>query len=480
MKKKTPVAVLAEQRPGASGYLAGILKGERKGERLSKIFSALKDGRKLFIAVADPRRLPPYLKRTAAKFSAQIINRDALPGALRASGFSSAAVLLPGNELFSAGMLDRMSAKLKTQGLAHIYFKPGPGIPYNTAEVHAVSADFLEKNGISGLGKAKGAPYELETADKRWLFGEAAKKNSSCPRLVAIEPTNLCNLRCSMCPVHASPEGRKKRPSGLMDFGLYKRIINQLPERNKVNLVLHGYGEPLLHPDIVEMVSFAKKSGINDVQFATNGMLLTGEKSKGLIASGLDRLDVSLDGFTGKEYEAIRIGADFNAVKENIAEFLRLRGKKSKPALNIRLVKQKANKKNTGGFIKYWTKTADTVTVDECHDEGSVKQSRSSRFPCPALRLLLEIYWDGTVVLCNMDAFAKNKLGNLKREKLLDIWNGGKLNRIRELHDKLVFNKPAICGKCGWWQCFDMWKSCDSKGLSCMKNPVTAIWRRGK
>ncbi len=480
MKLKTPVAVLAEQRPGASGYLAGLLKGDRKGERLSKLFSALGDGRKVFIAVADTRRLPPYLKRAAAKFGAQIINRDALPGALRSSGFRSAAVLSPGNELFSAGMFDRMAAKLKTPAVAHMFFKPGPGIPYNTAEVHVVSADFIEKNGIRGLGKIKGLPYELEARDKIWLFGEAAKNRSSYPRLVAIEPTNLCNLRCSMCPVHSSPGSRKKRASGMMDFGLYKRIINQLPERSKVNLVLHGYGEPLLHPRIADMIAYAKKSGINDVQFATNGMLLTGEKSAALIASGMDRLDVSLDGFTAKEYEAIRIGADFKTVKENIARFLMLRGKRSKPVLNIRLVKQTANKNSVGGFIKYWAKTADTVTVDECHDEGSVKHSRAERFPCPALRLLMEIYWDGTVVLCNMDAFAKNKLGNLKQDKLLDIWNGRKLNRIRGLHNKLVFNRPAICGKCGWWQCFDIWKSCDLKGLSCMKNPVTAIWSRGK
>ncbi|GEM_PF-571858 len=480
MKIMTPVAVLAEQRPGFLGYAAGFAKGQRKEAELFRLFSKLEKGRKKYIVISGGERIPPYLKRTSRKFGAEILSGASLPEALRAGGYACAAVVSQRNEFVSGSMIDRMAGRLALGGAAHVYFKPDGVVPYNAGEAHAATPAFLEKYGLRRLDRAKGLPYELGIDDKRWLFGEVAKRSSKSPRLVAIEPTNLCNLKCSMCPVHSSPEGKSRRRPGFMDFGLYKNIIRQLPERSKVNLVLHGYGEPLLHPKIADMVSFAKKSGINDVQFATNGLLLTREKSKGLIDSGLDRLDVSLDGYLRKEYESIRIGADFKAVKENIFEFLRLRGNKEKPALNIRIVKQGGNVKSLGKFIKYWTEAADTVTVDERHDEGSVKRGALGRFPCPALRLLMEIYWDGTVVLCNMDAFAKNKLGDLKREKLLDIWNGGKLNRIRELHNKLVFNKPAICDKCGWWQCFDTWQNCDSKGLSCMKNPVTAVWKKRK
>ncbi|MFH1073482.1 MAG: radical SAM protein [Candidatus Firestonebacteria bacterium] len=515
MKLKTAIVVLVEQRPGFPGYVAGLLKGRKKETLLNRLFKKFTARENIFVVLPDKVKAAPYIKSAAVKFGAAVVAESALPAALDSAGFKVVAVLSQNNDIFSPGLLEGMIAKLSSEGLDHVFFKPVFGIPYNVAELHVARTEFLRKTGLRRLREARGfygeyaaenhggnsgdecgmnndlnsirrnfgrksaeVYYELELADKRWLFGEVARQVSPYPRIVAIEPTNLCNLKCTMCPVHASRVKEKPRASGMMEFGLFKKIIRQLPRKRDVNLVLHGYGEPLLHPKLVEMVSYAKKAGVADVQFATNGMLLTREKSKALIAAGLDRLDVSLDGFSKKIFEKIRAGAKFNTVTENIRQFILLKGKRKKPALNIRLVRQKQNDRSVGRFIKYWLKRADTVTVDECHDEGSLKKVCRNRFPCPALRLLMEIYWDGTVVLCNMDAFGKNKLGNLKKESLLALWNGKRINAVRKNHERLNFVSPGICKKCGWWQCFDTWTSCKTGGLTCLKNPVTAIWKK--
>jgi MoaA/NifB/PqqE/SkfB family radical SAM enzyme len=81
-----------------------------------------------------------------------------------------------------------------------------------------------------------------------------------------------------------------------------------------------GLGEPLVHPDIVEMVALAKTLGAT-VELITNGTILTKPLSKQLIEAGLDMLWVSLDGATPESYADVRLGAALPEVLSNLAGF---------------------------------------------------------------------------------------------------------------------------------------------------------------
>jgi len=81
-----------------------------------------------------------------------------------------------------------------------------------------------------------------------------------------------------------------------------------------------GFGEPLLHPGIVDMVARVKPLSTS-VELITNATLLTPDLSKRLITAGLDILWMSLDGATPDNYADIRLGAALPQVLENIASF---------------------------------------------------------------------------------------------------------------------------------------------------------------
>ena len=117
------------------------------------------------------------------------------------------------------------------------------------------------------------------------------------PTVFYIEPTNDCNLNCVMCPRKKS---RKK--VGYMSFELFSDVVDQLSSQNIVRLSLHLAGEPLLHPQIVEMARYAKDKGLRHVRFATNATLLNEDIARGLIESGLDSLTVSMDAFSAEQY----------------------------------------------------------------------------------------------------------------------------------------------------------------------------------
>ena len=80
-------------------------------------------------------------------------------------------------------------------------------------------------------------------------------------------------------------------------------------------------GESLLRPELFDMVGYARDAGL-DTRFHTNGTLLDEEKSRKLIAAGLDQFAVSIDGFDAETYERVRVNADFEKTIGNIVRFL--------------------------------------------------------------------------------------------------------------------------------------------------------------
>ena len=82
-----------------------------------------------------------------------------------------------------------------------------------------------------------------------------------------------------------------------------------------------GFGEPLAHPRIFEMVERVKALGVPRVELITNGCLLDEQASRRLITAGLDTLWVSLDGIRPESYSDVRLGALLPHVLENLRVF---------------------------------------------------------------------------------------------------------------------------------------------------------------
>lgn len=145
---------------------------------------------------------------------------------------------------------------------------------------------------------------------------------SFLPPILQLEPTTACNLNCSFCI-------RKNLhlPDIFMTFDSFRQIITQYSFRY---LTLHGWGEPLMNPELQDMIRFASKRKIS-VNFTTNGTLITPHISS-LLDSGLDAIAFSLP----------ENSDDFNHLPGIIHQFLAERseknGKKPKTYINIVLL----------------------------------------------------------------------------------------------------------------------------------------------
>jgi MoaA/NifB/PqqE/SkfB family radical SAM enzyme len=204
------------------------------------------------------------------------------------------------------------------------------------ASVNAAGQLVLPAETVARLGLQPGAQIRLDQTDD----GLHLRPPASHLAKVYVEPTNGCNLGCRTCIRNTWDEA-----PGQMTAATFARVVEGLHAFTPLPSVFFGgFGEPLTHPAIVEMVAQVKALGAK-VELITNGTLLTPDLSHRLIAAGLDVLWLSLDGATPESYTDVRLGAALPQVLDNMAQFRDARPQAyyPKPEIGIAFVAMKRN-----------------------------------------------------------------------------------------------------------------------------------------
>jgi radical SAM protein with 4Fe4S-binding SPASM domain len=284
----------------------------------------------------------------------------------------------------------------------------------------------------------------------------------SIPKVLNIELTNICNLRCSVC---IDNNGSKK---GFMDIALLKKIIEENREvLHDQSVWLHFSGESLIHPEIDKIIRLLKTNEIR-CRLSTNATLLTEKKSAEIMQSGLDYIVFSVDGASKETYERIRIGANFEEVENNILNFLKIKKENNyKIKTQIQFIKMKENEHELKSFLEKWKKTSVNYiniksfstrawNVNNIGNFGNVnklKSKKKKRYPCFYLWETLIVLWNGDVVPCCQDLAGRLKVGNISDNNLLEIWNNQTMTKLRKLQDAGDYSM-CPCDNCPDWKGF--------------------------
>jgi|TARA_Y100000310_G_scaffold76658_1_gene73154 radical SAM protein with 4Fe4S-binding SPASM domain len=294
-----------------------------------------------------------------------------------------------------------------------------------------------------------------EIQDKNMELYKNKSVTSLRPAVIWIEPTDLCNLKCKMCPIGVG-DGLD-RPKGMMKMDLYKKIIDEVSEWKPVIKLFHT-GESLIHPGLEEMIRYAKERGCF-VMLNTNATIMNERKSQMILDSGLDYLSFSFDGATKEVYENIRIGGNFETTMENIINFLKMRKEqaKRKPFVNVEMIKMKDTEEEVEKFKNTFKEhSVDNIGIkklmnwgDQVPVEGEMEKVFTD-LSCLHPWSFANILYDGSVVPCCRDSHAKHVLGDVNEDKLMDIWNKNyKMLKFREtLAEENGHKKIDICSNC--------------------------------
>ena len=299
----------------------------------------------------------------------------------------------------------------------------------------------------------------------KWTEASKFTINPSYPIQLDLELFNACNYKCSFCPYSYSPSDRPRgfdvKGSKTMSIELIRSILSQ--SNGHLYAVELGYNtEPLLHPNILDIIRLCKDNGVLDIRMGSNGSLLGNVDMEALIKSGLTQLQVSIDAVDEESYELSRNSNLYESVVSNVKKFVSLRDELglTLPRLRVTYVMTAQNKKNSDLFLSQWENVADIIglqdllvydTKSDNNETNHTDLTSTNPFAydsCYMPNVRLSIRSDGTVHPCCTVPGMQLKVGDANKQSIQDIWNSPAMVKIRQSHQSGEWRSNLVCKSC--------------------------------
>lgn len=288
------------------------------------------------------------------------------------------------------------------------------------------------------------AKVESSVDKKRTILREVVPLDS--PLSMYIEPTRVCNFKCFYC-MH-STRGQKNGAldkTGFkiehMDMELYGKLVKEIMEFPSVpkRICFSGLGEPLTNKKLPEMVKLLRDAGFEGrVDVISNGSLLTKEMADALIAAGISRIQISLQGLTRDKYKEI-CGMDIEPeqIRENIRYFHEHEGNAT---IYVKIIDSiLEGKEDEDKFYSMFSDVCDTIYIEhlvimeqQMGNHGrDVDTTRNlmgevveKRMVCGVMFYFLQVNIDGETFPCSTPGLPNSfSMGSTKEKTLQEIWN---------------------------------------------------------
>ena len=265
---------------------------------------------------------------------------------------------------------------------------------------------------------------------------------SGFPIRVTLEPTNECNFGCRHC--HRSIMDRAQ---GFMNTDLFHKVVSEMSEHPSCILKVGGLGEPALHPNLGDFMRVLKTHRIQTYLY-TNGTLLRNFDHQEILSWGLDLLVVSIDGLDAKSFERIRVGGEYDSIRQAVTDFYAVKRKSGRyPQVEIRhVIMPNEDAQGALRFKEDWLQIADTVKFNYLVPLVGIARD-SGRPKCRDIMREFYIRWDGRVPLCG---YQSAWLGDLHSSTIRELWHDAKLKELRDAHRKHDLSQAPVCKTCSF------------------------------
>ena len=298
---------------------------------------------------------------------------------------------------------------------------------------------------------------------------------------IRIEPTNRCNYSCVMCPRETHD-----RAQGVMPFGFYKSVVDEVIAMGAKQITLTNFGEPFIDPGLEDKIQYASDNGLGTYIISNASLLHQPSRSeladglktavdevitkgRAVIASGLAELRLSFYGTKPDIYEKVMRGGKFWQTRKNIEEFRVLREKFGRkgisptrkietllPEISIYYLDLPENHGDLEEFLDFTRDLADYIEVWKPHNFGLGKENEYREIE--AAKPLhscgrpqtgpVQINWQGIVVPCCFDYNQDIPLGNVALQTVEEVLRAGPYQELKRCHIEKTFADVPYCHRC--------------------------------
>ncbi len=276
----------------------------------------------------------------------------------------------------------------------------------------------------------------MQLTNKRVDLGLPGILPLAAPFMLFVEPTNVCNFRCTFCPESFSDYGARAGYYRHMTPETWTRVLTSLRGWCRLKTIrFYDTGEPFLNRELDRMIMEAHE--ITDyTEVTSNGSVLTEDWARRIIAAGLDYIRVSIYATTSLPDKNSATGTTYDLARilNNVRGLRRLRGT-ALPFIYAELVTTEVGQEAL--FAEQWSGIADRIGVKRMHSWGAELTQLalpSKKRVCPFPFYELCVKANGDVTVCCVDWNNKLKVGNVNLTPLREIWNGPELRAIRDTH----------------------------------------------
>lgn len=312
----------------------------------------------------------------------------------------------------------------------------------------------LREAGAAGNGAA---PAALSAeAVSQWLTGHKHEEPLPLPAEVEIELTTRDPLASSTLRPRGGALGDERGP---MDLAMLERLTGELASRDDMRVVLGGFGDPLLHPRFVDVLSMCRRAGLFGLAVRTPLVALDEAALRALIDARVDVVNVLIDAATPETYLRIHNADHFAAVTANVERLIEAqRDNRGLPLVVCEMIKCHATYAEIEPFYDHWlNRTGGAVIAGpsdfagQFPDVAVMDMTPPSRRPCERIFHRAIVLADGRVTVCDQDFRGLHALGTLAESSLSALWNSEGMSRVRRSHLDGADDAMPLCPRCREW-----------------------------
>lgn len=327
---------------------------------------------------------------------------------------------------------------------------------------------------------------DFKNSDINYILKQLEKLRDKKIHLFNFETSNNCNMKCIMCPRTSAMTRsittindedferviKQVKPHDKKDLDNFLNFINEEYGINELSrsenafyfyvsstcITLHGYGEPLIDPNIEKRVQICTQNNLPSY-FSCVPANINVEKIINLMKNGLTVIKFSIDSLDDIEAKEIRGKKNnYTQAYKKILEILNL---KKQMNLQTKIVctmldlstDEKSIEKQKS-FIELWkdkdvfayVKSLDNRWYNDLDKDLQNKSHYASQY-CEFPWTSLTVMANGNIVPCTQDYDAEMCFGNIKEKSLEEVWNSKEYEDFRHWHISGNFPKGNKCNE---------------------------------